>query len=389
MADLKTLARGLKDTDPARRRKTIQQLAQSNDPDALKYLAWAYKNDPDDNLRQLALRGGKYLRKRVRDQEDVAGYETDSGYDTYEPVEAEPDYSYYDSPDQDTDQPDTYDPVDEPPSVETTAPAQPAPQVKIKTRRQADGMDGFLGLMSLLLLVGFFASMMVPQSYWVDLSDIPMAYDGTTFGAEIERIKAEWRAESPGDWVNKVHPGFNGLEAFDAISGNSNLGTELLLSEDYIRNANVRGLNINANAYYPAAEQTSSILEATFLVIIIGWLVFSVLILAQVLPSRTAFGFIGELIVNVINRTLGTTLVWFLLMVVNLIAVGFVGWFFLESVSFTPEVVWQLALFYDPNYTIGQELGTGFWLTAGITLVSFLIAMLGFLGVLSGKPGDG
>lgn len=54
----------LKASDPEQRKQGIAKLARSNDPDALRWLANLYKNDPDAEVRKLALQAGKYLRQR-------------------------------------------------------------------------------------------------------------------------------------------------------------------------------------------------------------------------------------------------------------------------------------------------------------------------------------
>lgn len=54
----------LKSSDPARRREAIIALGKSNSADALAPLADVYRNDPDEALRELALKAGRYLRQQ-------------------------------------------------------------------------------------------------------------------------------------------------------------------------------------------------------------------------------------------------------------------------------------------------------------------------------------
>jgi len=51
--------------DPAQRRRAIMQLAEARDPAALPLLADIYRNDPMPELRELALKAGRYIRQPV------------------------------------------------------------------------------------------------------------------------------------------------------------------------------------------------------------------------------------------------------------------------------------------------------------------------------------
>jgi hypothetical protein len=55
----------LRSADPARRREAIIALGKSGDKRALKPLSEIYKNDPDESLRELALRAGRHIQKKV------------------------------------------------------------------------------------------------------------------------------------------------------------------------------------------------------------------------------------------------------------------------------------------------------------------------------------
>lgn len=64
----------LRSQDPEIRRKAIQYLARSGaeDSKALRALGWSYKNDPDPALRDLARKGGIYLKRQMDDGGSVA-----------------------------------------------------------------------------------------------------------------------------------------------------------------------------------------------------------------------------------------------------------------------------------------------------------------------------
>ncbi len=65
MTKLQQAVRLLRHDDAAARRKAIAYLAKSGEQDAIKALAWAYKNDPDPELRELARKGGVYLKREL------------------------------------------------------------------------------------------------------------------------------------------------------------------------------------------------------------------------------------------------------------------------------------------------------------------------------------
>lgn len=58
------LLRQLQDPDPAERRSAIIALANTKNPAALKPLAQVYRSDPDPDLRELALKAGRYLHQQ-------------------------------------------------------------------------------------------------------------------------------------------------------------------------------------------------------------------------------------------------------------------------------------------------------------------------------------
>lgn len=53
----------LKSPDKERRRAAIVALGKSGDPAALPHLAYAHKHDPEPELRELALKAGRYAKK--------------------------------------------------------------------------------------------------------------------------------------------------------------------------------------------------------------------------------------------------------------------------------------------------------------------------------------
>lgn len=55
----------LEHRDPAQRKKAIQGLAQTRNPDALPYLMMAHKSDADPHIRELAHKAGIYIRKQA------------------------------------------------------------------------------------------------------------------------------------------------------------------------------------------------------------------------------------------------------------------------------------------------------------------------------------
>ncbi len=60
---IQQLLRQLDHPDPAQRIAAIKQIAQSKDPDALKPLATVYKTDSDPEVRDMALKAGRYIQK--------------------------------------------------------------------------------------------------------------------------------------------------------------------------------------------------------------------------------------------------------------------------------------------------------------------------------------
>lgn len=72
MTDLRELAELLKSQDPNIRKQAIIQMANSQDPRALKALQWVYKNDPDPALQDLALRGAKFIKDKTTEQSAVS-----------------------------------------------------------------------------------------------------------------------------------------------------------------------------------------------------------------------------------------------------------------------------------------------------------------------------
>ncbi|NWF67837.1 MAG: HEAT repeat domain-containing protein [Chloroflexi bacterium] len=63
--------RQLDSADPQKRRQAVIALGKSGDRAALPHLARVYKNDPDSEIRDLALRAGRYLKKEVDGQAEA------------------------------------------------------------------------------------------------------------------------------------------------------------------------------------------------------------------------------------------------------------------------------------------------------------------------------
>lgn len=57
------IKRLLNSPDAADRKEAIRRLAQSLDPSALPYLSAVYRTDPDEEIRQLALKAGRYIKQ--------------------------------------------------------------------------------------------------------------------------------------------------------------------------------------------------------------------------------------------------------------------------------------------------------------------------------------
>lgn len=55
----------LRSEDPEDRKKAVRELAQLRDREVLRYLATVYKEDPDAEVRDLAVRAGKYVKKQM------------------------------------------------------------------------------------------------------------------------------------------------------------------------------------------------------------------------------------------------------------------------------------------------------------------------------------
>lgn len=64
--------KSLRSSNPDERKKGVKALARTGKREALRYLATIYKEDPDPDVRQLALDGGKHV-KRLMVQGDWVG----------------------------------------------------------------------------------------------------------------------------------------------------------------------------------------------------------------------------------------------------------------------------------------------------------------------------
>jgi HEAT repeat protein len=55
----------LRSKNPDDRKQAIRELAQLRDREVLRYLATVYKEDPDAEVRDMAIRAGKYVKKQL------------------------------------------------------------------------------------------------------------------------------------------------------------------------------------------------------------------------------------------------------------------------------------------------------------------------------------
>jgi hypothetical protein len=59
----------LRSDDPEERKKGVKALARTGDKEALRYLATIYKEDPDAEVRDLALKAGQHIKQsQTRDE---------------------------------------------------------------------------------------------------------------------------------------------------------------------------------------------------------------------------------------------------------------------------------------------------------------------------------
>lgn len=73
MAQIDQAIKLLRSQDRDKRRKAISFLAKSGETKALKALAWSHKNDPDPDLRELARKGGNYLKRQMENNSPAGG----------------------------------------------------------------------------------------------------------------------------------------------------------------------------------------------------------------------------------------------------------------------------------------------------------------------------
>lgn len=76
---IEPLLRQLQSPDPAQRRQAIMGLANSKDPAALPALAKIYRQDPDQELRDLALKAGRYIRQHEKSSGAASAPNGDTG----------------------------------------------------------------------------------------------------------------------------------------------------------------------------------------------------------------------------------------------------------------------------------------------------------------------
>lgn len=67
----------LESKDPSRRREAIIAMARSQEPRALRYLATVHKSDPVPELRELALKAGRHLKREIESGAWVGQEETE------------------------------------------------------------------------------------------------------------------------------------------------------------------------------------------------------------------------------------------------------------------------------------------------------------------------
>jgi tetratricopeptide (TPR) repeat protein len=105
---IEKLIRQLESPDPKQRMKAIKALAKTGDRAALKPLLRVYKSDPDDGVRKLALKAGRYIKNKAGTPSPPVSTEPapTSYYDDEEVYEDEyaddaAGYSYYDEEEED------------------------------------------------------------------------------------------------------------------------------------------------------------------------------------------------------------------------------------------------------------------------------------------------
>ncbi|MDQ7027852.1 MAG: HEAT repeat domain-containing protein [Anaerolineae bacterium] len=57
------IVEALKSQDPEERKKAVRALGQTTSSEALRYLATIYKKDPDEGVRNLAIKAGRHVKK--------------------------------------------------------------------------------------------------------------------------------------------------------------------------------------------------------------------------------------------------------------------------------------------------------------------------------------
>lgn len=75
----------LKNKDPEERKKGVRALAQSENREAIPILAKIYTQDPDEEVREMALRAGRHVKKQLH----ASKWETSSKEIVYAPVSDE------------------------------------------------------------------------------------------------------------------------------------------------------------------------------------------------------------------------------------------------------------------------------------------------------------
>jgi hypothetical protein len=403
--DLYSLAQGLRDGSTKRRRETIKQLAQYDDPDAMRYLAWAYRNDPDADNRQLAYRAGQVVRKRQQEAEDQAysysgggsassyasGYSSAPAYDDSSQSDYGygTSYSYYENPTSSGYDPyNTADdhPYDTQPAKPARKQAQPsaASRAKIEAfERKQQRLNSILAFV-LFVLVGTYAlAIYSDYTLWIDLSNLPMR-NGGTFGDAI--AEAEDVLDLRGRWYsgNGVGPGFTGRSAVAVLSG-SELPAEALL--DSVSNVETvqreTGLRIFLNPYQ-VEEGNFAIthMYTIWFIATVAWFI-CVLLLLSYFRLENAWGIERAIRARIypIVRIIGPRTVW--LGAVISTGISFLGavMFFVQSPNLVPQVVELMQLDLARDVTIGRQLGIGFWLALFVTGFALLVAIIGFVGI--------
>ena len=195
MNDLKKTAALLRHVDKEERRLAIQALGKSQDPEALKYLAWVLKNESDADLKALALEAGNQLNQELQAAK-ASGFESYESFMDDKPVEK------------------NYTPIGI--SQADLEAKERRIQASFPEKRY-DLIDNLLGF---ILILGFFFPLFFP--HWLDLSAVPLE-TGETYGEALEAEKdAINRGQgSPDELIANINIVFDQFEIINLLLKNS------------------------------------------------------------------------------------------------------------------------------------------------------------------------